>query len=206
MHYRQTIRDALKDVLIDAHTQAGANVFTSRARPILEILQKREAVLSIYTGDETSQRSGDSKLLIRTLTVTIEGAAGGGDDLDDLLDDLSAEVEAAIDADPMLEDRLHRELVLTSTTSEISARGSQQVGAFQLIYECQYLSTIISDGEPGFLPDTVYVRPIPDASGTNELFDAAQPDPCQDGVCTPSFYGGDLTDENLVIPIVDPGP
>lgn len=204
MHYRQTIRDALKDVLIDADTQAGANVFTSRARPILEILQKREAVLSVYTGDETSQRSGDAKLLIRTLTVTIEGAAGGGDDLDDLLDDMSAEVEAAIDADPTLDNMLHRELVLTSTTSEISARGSQQVGAFQLIYECQYLSTLISDGAPGFLPDTVYVRPNPEVAGMDDLFVSAQPDPCQDGVCTPEFYGGDLTDDNLVIPLPSP--
>jgi hypothetical protein len=66
MHYRQTIRDALKDVLIAADTEAGGTVFTSRARPILEILQKRESVLSVYTSDEASTRTADAQLLERT--------------------------------------------------------------------------------------------------------------------------------------------
>ena len=127
MHYRQQIRDAVASVLTAADTQAGANVFTSRAKPILEILQKRESVLSVYTGDETSQRDGDGKNLVRSLTVTIEGAAGGGDDLDDVLDSLAEEVEAAIEVDPTLGTLLSGELVLVATTSEISARGSQQV-------------------------------------------------------------------------------
>lgn len=152
-HYRQTIRDAVAAVL-SGQTEAGTNVFTSRARPVLEILQKREMVLSVYTADEESERNGDSYLLQRQLTVSIEGMAGGGDDLDDVLDDLAGEVEALIDADPMLGNLLSEELVLVGTTSEITARGNQQVGAFKMDYSCAYLTDRQRAGYlPGDNPD-----------------------------------------------------
>ena len=168
MHYRQRIRDAVAARLTAAGTLAGANVFTSRARPILEILQKREAVLSVYTADETSDRDPDGYLLRRTLVVSIEGAAGGGDDLDDYLDLMAEQVEAAIDTDPTLGALLTEEMVLTATASEISARGNQQVGAFRIDYECVYLSERGVDaglGPEPPLPNSVHVNsdPIPDA-------------------------------------------
>lgn len=161
-HYRQTIRDAVAAALT-GNTGAGANVFTSRARPILEILQRKEQVLSVYTADESSERNGDGYQLARRLTVSIEGMAGGGDDLDDVLDDLAAEVEAAIDADPMLGNVLSEELVLVGTTSEITARGNQQVGAFKLDFECAYLTERqVPNYLPGDLPgDTITVPPVP---------------------------------------------
>lgn len=164
MHYRQTIRDAVAQRLAAAETLAGPNVFTSRARPILEILQKREAVLSVYTADETSRRVPDGHLLERTLTISIEGAAGGGDDLDDLLDLFAEQVEAAIDADPTLGTLLSDEMELTATTSEISARGNQQVGAFRMDYACQYLTSRGVDaglGPEPPLPTQVTIAPVP---------------------------------------------
>lgn len=168
MHYRQRIRDAVAARLTAAGTLAGANVFTSRARPILEILQKREAVLSVYTADETSVRDPDGYLLRRTLVVSIEGAAGGGDDLDDYLDLMTEQVEAAIDADPTLGALLTDEMELTATASEISARGNQQVGAFRMDYECVYLSDRGVDAGLGPEPPlptsvTINSEPIPDA-------------------------------------------
>lgn len=120
---------------------AGANVFTSRARPVLEILQRRESVLSVYTAEESSELNGDGYQLQRKLMVSVEGMAGGGDDLDDRLDDFAAQVEAQIDADPALRGLLQEPLVLASTTSEITARGHQQMGAFRLDYECAYLTS-----------------------------------------------------------------
>ena len=204
MHYRQTIRDAVAARLVAAATLAGPNVFTSRARPILEILQKREAVLSVYTADETSRRVPDGQLLERTLTVSIEGAAGGGDDLDDSLDTFAQQVEAAIDADPTLGTLLTEQMVLTGTTSEISARGNQQVGAVRMDFECVYLTPLIEE-VPGVLPSTVYVTPRPNADRYTEVFDRPDTQPpaapgCDDGVCAPPFYGGDRSDEHLVQP------
>ena len=154
MHYRQRIRETLAIRLAAAETLAGPNVFTSRARPILEILQKREAVLSVYTADETSARSPDGHLLTRSLTVSVEAAAGGGDDLDAILDHLAEQVEAAIDADPTLGGLLSDDLELTATTSEISARGNQQVGAFRMDFEAKYLTERGVDAALGPEPPT----------------------------------------------------
>lgn len=168
MHYRQRIRDAVAAALTAANTGAGANVFTSRARPVLEVLQKRESVLSVYTADESAERMPDAYLSMRTLTVSIEGVAGGGDDLDDILDDLALQVEAAINADPTLDNLLHEELVLQSTSSEITARGNQQVGAFRMDFECGYLADRGVDAQLGPeppLPTQVNISgvPVPDA-------------------------------------------
>lgn len=200
MHYRQQIRDAMKARLLAANTLAGPNVFTSRAKPVLEILQKREAVLSVYTADESSTRSPDGYWSIRTLTVSIEGMAGGGDDLDDVLDAMAEQVEATINTDRTLGTLLSGELELTGTTSEITARGNMQVGAFRLDLDCEYRTPLIIE-EPGVLPTTVYVNPQPNGDRYKELFEQAGADgACVDGVCNPPFYGGDLTDEHLVQP------
>ena len=196
MHYRQRIRDAVKDSLLAASTLASTNVFTSRAKPVLEILQRQQMVLSVYTSDESSTKSPDSHNLVRTLIVSIEGMAGGGDDLDDMLDTLADQVEAAIDSDPTLGNLLTEEMELQSTTSEITARGNQQVGAFRMDYSCIYMTELIAE-IPGVLPTMVYVNPQPNADRYQENQVEAKPG-CDDGVCDPPFYGGDLTDQNLV--------
>ena len=169
MHYRQRIREAIATRLADAITLARSNVFTSRTKPVLEILQRREAVLSVYTADETSSRSPDGYLLDRKLTVSIEGMAGGGDDLDDTLDTFAEQVEAAIDADPRLGNLLSDDMELTATTSEITARGNQQVGAFRMDFECQYITDRAVDAglgpEPPLpTPVTINLVPTPRAS------------------------------------------
>jgi hypothetical protein len=219
MHYRQRIRETLAIRLAAAETLAGPNVFTSRARPILEILQKREAVLSVYTADETSVRSPDGHLLTRALTVSVEAAAGGGDDLDAILDHLAEQVEAAIDADPTLGGLLTDDLELTATTSEISARGNQQVGAFRMDFEAKYLTERGVDAALGPEPPTptnitisgtptpaAYVMPLDDAIASTpaivpSTIDAQVVSPsrppesvqsaCEGGSCDVPAYTGD---------------
>jgi hypothetical protein len=190
-HYRKRIRDAVKDVLLAANTLAGPNVFTSRARPVLEILQRREAVLSIYTADETSARDPDGHLMRRTLTVSIEAAAGGGDDIDDTIDVLAAQVEAAINANPSLTGLLTDDMDLTATTSEVTARGNMQVGAFRMEWQCTYLTERIDElaGYPvQDLPDEVLIGQInPTPIGYVEPLDSA----VRDGPRQPVFPGID---------------
>lgn len=185
---------------LTGQTAAGANVFTTRARPVLEILQKREMVLSVYTADERSEQDGTGYYLNRRLTVSVEGMAGGGDDLDDVLDDLADQVEAVVVANRTLGNLLAEDLVLESSTVEISARGNMQVGAFRLDFATMYQTPLIVE-TPGTRPDTVYVNPIPNSDRYQGVFTPKPPGPCEDGVCNPPFYGGDLTDENLVVPV-----
>lgn len=179
-HYRQTIRDAVKARLLAAATLAGGNVFTSRARPVLEILQRREAVLSIYTSDETSERSPDGYTLERRLVISIEGMAGGGDDLDDELDNFAAQVEAAIDADPRLGNLLSDDMTLTDTTSDISARGGQQVGAFRMDFEAAYITERGIDaglGPEPPIPTSVAINGTPTPAAYVEPLDDARLNP-----------------------------
>ena len=197
MHHRQRIRDAIAERLVTAATLAGANVFTSRARPILEILQKREAVLSVYTADESSQRTKDGQLLERTVTASVEAAAGGGDDLDDTLDLLAEQVEAAIDADPTLGNLLSDDMELTATTSEITARGNQQVGAFRMDFECKYLTPRITE-PAGVLPTQVFVNSFPGPDAYRQMLqrpDSSAPESvqsaCEDGSCDVAAWAGD---------------
>jgi hypothetical protein len=197
MHYRQRIRDAIAERLATAETLAGPNVFTSRARPILEILQKREAVLSVYTADESSQRTKDGRLLERTLTASVEAAAGGGDDLDDVLDRLAEQVEAAINADPTLGNLLSDDMELTATTSEITARGNQQVGAFRMDFECKYLTPRITE-PAGVLPTQVFVNSFPGPDAYRQMLqrpDSSAPESvqsaCEDGSCDVPAWSGD---------------
>lgn len=218
MHYRQTIRDAVA-ARLTGETLAGPNVFTSRARPILEILQKREAVLSVYTADESSQRMPDGYLLQRTLTISIEGAAGGGDELDDTLDTFAEQVETAINADPTLGGLLTDQMVLTGTTSEISARGNQQIGAMRMDFECVYMTELGVDaglGPEPPLPTQVTINPVPTPRAYVQPLDDARIEPpaivpstidphivapsqtqapvesaCDDGSCDIDAYTGD---------------
>lgn len=165
MHYRRVIREALQAQIIAAATIAGANVFTGRARPILEILRKRESVVSIYTGDESAVRSTDGQIYERSLTVSVELAAGGGDDLDDVLDAFALQIENAINANPTLGNVLSSDLALESTVSEITAAGNQLIGAVRLDYAATYHTAAAeADLFPAFpVPDgfdPAAVRPI----------------------------------------------
>ena len=206
MHYRQRIRDAVAERLTAAGTLAGTNVFTSRARPILEILQKRESVLSVYTAEETSDRDPDGHLLRRTVVISIEGAAGGGDDLDDHLDTMAEQVEAAIDTDPTLGTLLTDEMVLTATASEISAKGNMQVGAFRMDYECTYLSDRgVDAGLPPAPPPPTEVHinsyPTPEAY-VSPLVPGARIEPPLD----PSIWGtdADISPNDVDLSVVAP--
>jgi hypothetical protein len=47
----------------------------------------------------------------------------------------------------------------------------------------------------------VYVNPQPNANRYADALGRLEPKPgCEDGVCDPPFYGGDLSDDNLVRP------
>jgi len=189
MHHRQRIRVALASRLLAANTLAGPNVFTSRARPVLEILQKREAVLSVYTADESSQRATDGYLLERTLTVSVEGLAGGGDDLDDVLDTFAQQVEDAVNTDPTLAALLTDELVLTASTSEITARGNQQVGAFRLDFECSYLTERGVDANLGPeppVPTQITTSVLPTADAYTPAVNGIRPSTIEHGAVSPA--------------------
>jgi hypothetical protein len=173
MHHRRAIREAVQALLVNAATMAGANVFTSRSRPILQILQKKESVASVYTSDETVRRSADGSLYERSLSISVEVATGGGDELDDKLDAFCLEVEAALAADPTLGLLLASEMVMSSTTSEVAAGGNMMVGAARMDFDAVYYTDapaadvpaefpVPDDFYPGAVGLSVAARPVSD--------------------------------------------
>lgn len=165
-HYRQQIREALAKLLVDAGTDAAGNVFTARARPVLEILQKQQAVLSVYTADETSERTPDGFSLRRELMVSVEGMTGGGDSADDAVDNIILQVEQAVLGNPTLGNLLAEDLVLGETAIDVGAKGNMAVGMFRLDFTAVYYTDWVQlpPPPPGYPPAKVYTdgEPIPD--------------------------------------------
>lgn len=130
-HARQQIRDQAKTTLTGLST-TGTNVFKFRVYPMAAASLPG---LIIYTKEEESERSGDG--LIRVLSLAVEGYAQATADVEDTLDDMAEEVEAAIDADPHL-NGLAKDAILLSTEFDLTGEGKKQVGVITLIFNILY--------------------------------------------------------------------
>ncbi len=136
MHQRQVIRDAVATALTGA-TAAGDSVFPSRVLPyVLPDLP----VLSVYTPrDNVDQESATTapRELTRELTIIVEAMSSPGPSVDDTLDDLAAEIEAAMHADPYFGD-VCADSILTTTEIELIEDGEKSLGWMALTYSVTY--------------------------------------------------------------------
>ncbi len=132
-HKRKQIRDQIKTVLTGL-TTTGANVFASRVYPLKA---SQLPGLLIYTVEEESEPGG-SRAIDRMLTLAVEGhvkAIGGA--IDDTLDLIAEEVEAAIDADRSLND-LAVYAYIASTEIEFDAESEKPVGIIIMKFAINY--------------------------------------------------------------------
>lgn len=97
-HVRQQIRAALKTQLAGLDT-TGGNVFENRVH---NVPRDTLPALLISVESEDAERLSQAGDLLRTASIVVEARAEGGDTLDDTLDTICAEVEAAIAADRTL--------------------------------------------------------------------------------------------------------
>ncbi len=139
---RKQIRQYLAQVL-KGKTAAGDNVFDSRARKLFE--SEMPAIL-VYTSDEKiSVFNASPRELQRVLSVKIEVAAQGGDELDDTLDDIAEQIESVMREEQTLNDYAS-DVVLTQAQTEISAEGEQSSGGCVLTYDVTYYTDDVSTG------------------------------------------------------------
>lgn len=129
-HQRKTIRDTIVTTLTGL-TTTGSNVYSGRAYPI-----KNVPALRISTPDESSELATGS-VYTRTLTVKIDAVAKGGATIDDDLDGIAAEVEAALEADYTLSGAVDN-LYLTATETTIDDTAEQPFGMISLSYTVIY--------------------------------------------------------------------
>jgi hypothetical protein len=133
-HQRKLIRARLKTILTGL-ILTGANVFASRTYPFNKA---KLPGLLIYTDEETSETGAMQRSLDRIVNAKIVGYVKSTSGvIDDALDDIAEEVEAAIEADPKL-NGLAIFTVLESSTMEFDDESDKPVGIITMTYQIHY--------------------------------------------------------------------
>lgn len=141
-HVRKLIRDNIKTTLTGL-TTTGSNVFASRVYPIQSA---RMPGLCIYTSSEQIEALTikPPRGLIRSLEVSVEAYIENALP-DDVLDTISAEIEAAMAAD-ITRGGNAKDTKLTSFEADFAGEGEKPVVVGRFIYEILY-STTEADAE-----------------------------------------------------------
>jgi len=135
-HVRTQIRDRVVD-LTDNLTTTLTRCYA--ARPKTRPLQTLPALI-VYTNDETIEiASGQrgSRRLIRPLSLVIEAYAEKVTDVDQQLDTINAEVEAAISADPTL-NGLAKDVYISQVEKEQDDEGEKPTWLLRMTYYVEY--------------------------------------------------------------------
>jgi len=140
-HARTQIRDAVVTALTGLAT-TGSNVFASRpeSRPLP---QTSLPCLLIYTRDESVDYVSEGAGLReqeRRLSLMVQGVTSANAALDDALDQIALEVEAAMSTSGMLSG-LAQNIALQATSMSFDGDGDHPVGRAELQYEILYYQT-----------------------------------------------------------------
>ena len=139
-HLRTQIRDALV-TLFTGLTTTGSNVFTNFIRPLEDAelpglsLGFPEEEIAVSSGQKTVKK----RKTFRTLTYPIVGRAKQTGDIENTLNNIAKEVEAAWATDRLLGGLLNAS-ELSSIEMEILPEGEKPIGmvtiTFTLVYSC----------------------------------------------------------------------
>lgn len=153
-HPRSIIRNAIIKQL-NGKTDAQERVYGNRAKPLFDqflpailVYSKDEAILE---GRFESDGFGPLK---RDLEIAIEAVILGGDNFDQKLDDLSNQIENALDGFE-IDTRKSDLLKLKSTEIDSSIEGSKIYGAIRLTYSVTYRTAVKQPLDEGTLPTEI---------------------------------------------------
>lgn len=164
MHPRKLIRQAVVALLTNA-TSAGARVQGTRVEP-----HKKLPALSVYTLSESVERDASANTAPRELTrdvkIEITGWVAHSDVLpvDDAMDELAEQIEAAMDVDPYLAGAAG-DSVLEETVMQVvedDGRSDPMIGVITLTYSVTYYT---SPAAPADLNDLLRVGVTHDLVG-----------------------------------------
>lgn len=134
-HARQQLREAFATA-VTGLTTTGSRVHQSMVIPIDP---DNGAALRVYTLDEALVESTTTqpRTQYRRLQIICEGVAKAASGLDDTLDTIAAEVEAAIAADVTL-GGLCKDCFLEATEIEINGDTEKPAGVARMTWLCDY--------------------------------------------------------------------
>lgn len=139
MHARKQIRDAIVALLQDlASTER--RVYSSR---LYSLDEKELPSISVFaidaTNDEVVTRVTLGGMFHRECPIVIEGHALVDDDIDDVLDQLSLEIEVAMSAPITIGSRT-LPAQLRTTSKDLIGDHERQVGLVRLVYLVPYVT------------------------------------------------------------------
>ena len=153
-HPRSTIRNAIINQL-NGKTDAEDRIYGNRAKPLFD--QFLPAILVYAKGENILEERFETNgfgPLNRDLEIAIEAVILGGDDFDEKLDDLSNQIESALDGFEF-ETRKSDIIKLKSTEIDSSIEGSKIYGAVRLTYSVTYRTQVKQTLSEGILPTEI---------------------------------------------------
>jgi hypothetical protein len=129
----------VKARLLDLPT-TGDRVYVGKRRPFQG---KHDPAITIYTtpatsgGQEATERANLGGRLRRMMMLTIQGHVKSPRLVDDTLDDIAAEVEAAIASDPKFGGQI-TDCYLHSTVTAVDIAGDEYDGGIRLMFMVLY--------------------------------------------------------------------
>tara|TARA_R110000824_G_scaffold317820_1_gene504982 strand:- start:3951 stop:4397 length:447 start_codon:yes stop_codon:yes gene_type:complete len=135
-HVRTTIRNRVAGNTVTGLSTTGSRVYESRIYPLGAGTLPG---LCVYTKSEESEPStiGSSRVMLRNLSLVIDGYVKAVSGYDDLVDTISAEVETAMANDATLAG-LVKDHYLESTDIDFNEEGDKPVAVVSLTYVIQY--------------------------------------------------------------------
>ena len=142
-HARQQLRERVATD-VTGLTTTGSRVYQSR---IYNLEKTDLPCLLVYSKNEDSERDTikGTNGLARNLSIVIEGYQKGASDLDDSLDTIAEEVEAALGADPTL-NGLAKDSSIVSTDIEYTGDGETPIGLVRMTFNVNYRTTTTAPG------------------------------------------------------------
>lgn len=148
MTQRMAIRKRIVEMLKERGTNAGSRVYPTMIKKLFpDILP----CILIYTRSETSEVYDESpKSYKKTLTLGIECVAEKNEQLDDVLDTLSGQVEAILAEEQYLHDAdgepMAEEVLLKTVENVIAGDGDIPAGAAIMTVEVTYIEDAVCTG------------------------------------------------------------
>jgi hypothetical protein len=136
-HQRAVIGEKIRDLLIAANTVAGERVYLNR---FLTMRNRELPAILVYPLTESidpASRSSAPRELRRYLEVAIDGLVGAETDADARMNELGEEIEAALHADPYLDDEAG-DSILVDVDMGVEMVGDRQVGRLAMTYAVTY--------------------------------------------------------------------